>query len=111
RAAVDEQVYRLERDCVRPLIHRHQIYMELEPTWLAPFERLPELRRAGREDYAMVFESGARLRAEELEEDPRRADAAGYARRTEDEGRDGYTHIWSATDGPPVRARRSAGAP
>ena len=54
---------------------------------LGPFERLPELRRATPEDFDQVHESGARLRAEELEEDPRTADAAGFAKRVEDECR------------------------
>jgi ribosomal protein S18 acetylase RimI-like enzyme len=111
RAAARELVRRLERESVKPRIHRDQVYMKLEPAWLAPFERLPGLRRAGREDYTMVFDSGARLRAEELEEDPRVADPGGYARRTEDECRDGYTHLWCDADGLRFRASVSAVTP
>jgi len=111
RAAVDELVSRLECDRVLPRIRRNQVYMKLGPQELAPFEPVPELRRALREDYATVFESGARLRTEELEEDPRNADPAGYARRTEDECRDGYTHLWSDAQGLRFRASVSAVTP
>jgi ribosomal protein S18 acetylase RimI-like enzyme len=68
--------------------------MALEHGQLPAFERLPELRRAGREDYDLLYSSGALLRLEELEEDPRLADPAGYAKRVEEECRDGFTHIW-----------------
>ena len=111
RAAVNELVGRLAREDLPPRIRRDQVYMKLEPEGLAPFEPLPELRRAARDDYAMVFESGARLRTEELEEDPRLVDPAGYARRTEDECRDGYTHVWSDAQGLCFRASVSAVTP
>ena len=78
---------------------------------LPPLEPVPELRLATTADYAVVFESGARLRTEELEEDPRIADPAGYARRTEDECRDGYTHVWSDAQGLRFRASVSAVTP
>jgi hypothetical protein len=78
---------------VAPRLERQQVYMSLVRGALAPFERLPELRRATPEDFDQVHDSGARLRAEELEEDPRTADAAGFAKRVEDECRDGYTHV------------------
>jgi ribosomal protein S18 acetylase RimI-like enzyme len=111
RAAVNALVSRLDRDAIAARIRRDQVYMKLAPEQLATFEPLPELRRATREDYAIVFESGARLRTEELEEDPRIADPAGYARRTEDECRDGYTHVWSDAQGLRFRASVSAVTP
>ena len=40
---------------------------------------------AGPDDEALVAESGARLRLEELDEDPRDADPAGYRRRVAEE--------------------------
>ena len=70
-----------------------------------------KLRRASREDVRVLYESGADLRAEELEEDPRQADPAGYARRTEDESRDGYTHLWTDPQGLRFRASVSAVTP
>jgi predicted GNAT family acetyltransferase len=48
------------------------------------------------------------MRAEELEEDPRVADPAGYARRVEEECRDGYTFLWF--EGPELRFRASISA-
>ena len=111
RAAVHELSGRLEREGVPPRIRRDQIYMSLAPEQLAPFERVPELRRAGREDYQTLYDSGAALRAEELEEDPRQADPAGFARRTEDESRDGYTHLWTDARGLRFRASVSALTP
>ena len=44
----------------------------------------------------MLYESGARLRAEELEEDPREGDDTAYRRRVEEESRDGSTFLWIA---------------
>jgi hypothetical protein len=87
---------------------RDQSYLALERGRLAPFERLPELRRAQPEDYALVYDSGARLRSEELDEDPRETDAGAYARRVEEECRDGYTHLWVDRDGLRFRASVSA---
>ena len=56
----------------------------------------------------LVYESGARLRAEELEEDPREADPAGYRRRVEEECRDGHTYLWKDAAGLCFRASVSA---
>ena len=111
RTAVYEITARLDHEGLPPRIRRDQIYMRLAPGDLAAFEPLPELRRAARDDYALLFESGARLRAEELDEDPRVADPAGYTRRTEDECRDGYTHVWSDAHGLCFRASVSAVTP
>ena len=111
RRAVAEMVTRLDRDGVAPRIRRDQCYMSLPADRLAPFEPVPELRRAAREDHGIVYESGANLRTEELEEDPRHADPAGYARRTEDECRDGYTHLWTDDAGLRFRASVSAVTP
>lgn len=91
-----------------PRLARDQVYMSLPRGRLAPFARLPELRRAAPADHAAVFESGARLRAEELEEDPRAADPAAYARRVEEECRDGYTWVWLDAEGLRFRASVSA---
>jgi len=111
RAAVHGLVRRLGQEGVQPRLQRDQIYMSLDPEELASFEPLPQLRRALREDFRLMYEPGADLRAEELEEDPRLADPAGYARRTEDECRDGYTHVWIDADGLRFRASVSAITP
>ena len=111
RGAVHDLVARLGRDGVAPRIRRDQTYMSLGAQALAPFEPLPELRRATQDDQLMVFESGAELRAEELEEDPRLADLVGYTRRTENECRDGYTHVWTDAQGLRFRASVSAVTP
>ena len=73
---------------------------------IAPFDHLEALRRARREDYDLVYQSGAMLRAEELDEDPRVSDPFGYAKRVEEECRDGYTHLWVDDEGLCFRARR-----
>ena len=111
RAAVHELAGRLAREGLPARIQRDQIYMSLTPGELTPFESLPDLRRAGREDFQVLHDSGAELRAEELEEDPRQADPAGFARRTEDETRDGYTHLWTDAQGLRFRASVSAVTP
>ena len=111
RAAVRELVARLESEGLHARIHRDQTYMSWAPGALAPFEPLPELRRATQSDHLMVFESGADLRAEELGEDPRHVDLVGYSRRTENECRDGYTHLWSDESGLRFRASVSAVTP
>jgi len=111
RAAVHELAGRLAREGVPPRIQRDQIYMSLAPDELAPYEPLPALRRAAREDLKLLHDSGADLRAEELDEDPRQADPVGYARRTEDESRDGYTHLWTDARGLRFRASVSAVTP
>lgn len=92
-------VLRLERD---------QTYMALDPGDLPPFERLPELRHARREDYSLVYETGAALRAEELLEDPREIDPVAYARRAEEDCRDGHTWIWRDARGLVFRSSISA---
>lgn len=96
------------RDGLEPRLHRQQVYMRLEPRDLPEFERLPELRPARPEDYALVYDTGAALRAEELEEDPRVVDPRGYPRRVEEECRDGYTWLWLDAKGLRFRASISA---
>jgi len=91
-----------------PRLRRRQLYMSLAPGALAVLPRLPELRPARREDYAFVYESGALLRAEELLEDPREADPVGFARRTEEDCRDGHTYVWRDARGLVFRASVSA---
>ncbi|HTK32759.1 MAG TPA: GNAT family N-acetyltransferase [Candidatus Saccharimonadaceae bacterium] len=78
----------------RPRLTRDQTYMTIERGALPPFERLPALRAARPADRELVYESGARLRLEELEEDPRDGDERAYARRVEEECRDGHTFVW-----------------
>jgi ribosomal protein S18 acetylase RimI-like enzyme len=91
-----------------PRIERPQIYMTLRRGSRAPTEPLPELRPARPGDFDAVYLSGAELRAEELDEDPRKVDAAAYARRVEDECRDGYTWVWCDERGLVFRASVSA---
>jgi predicted GNAT family acetyltransferase len=107
-AAVEPFTRRLRSAGIEPRLHRRQVYMALEPVSLPPFERLPELRLATAADYAALYESGARLRAEELEEDPRLTDPATYARRVEEEARDGSTWVW--LEGGALRFRASVSA-
>ncbi len=111
RGAVHEMVERLELEGLSPRIRRDQTYMSLVPEALASFEPLPDLRRAAQDDQRIVFESGADLRVEELEEDPRTVDLAGYTRRTENECRDGYTYLWTDDEGLRFRASVSAVTP
>ena len=108
RAAVGTFVRRFAAAGVPARIVRDQSYLALDRGRLAPFERLAELRRAQPEDYALVYDSGARLRSEELDEDPRQTDAGAYARRVEEECRDGYTHLWVDREGLCFRASVSA---
>jgi uncharacterized protein len=108
RAAVDALADRLDREGAAARLRRNQLYMQLDPGDLAPAEPVPTLRRAAREDYALIYESGAELRAEELEEDPRLHDPTGWARRIEEECRDGYTHVWVDDRGLCFRASVSA---
>jgi len=93
---------------LEPRLRRRQIYMSLRPGALPVIPRLPELRPARREDYALVYESGAVLRAEELLEDPRETDPIAYARRTEEDCRDGHTYVWRDARGLVFRASVSA---
>jgi len=96
---------------LEPRLRRRQIYMSLPPGALPAVPRLPELRPARREDYALVYESGARLRAEELLEDPRETDPVAYARRCEEDCRDGHTFVWRDARGLVFRASVSALTP
>lgn len=89
-------------------LQREQTYLSLEPGAIPTFERLPELRAARREDYALLYETGAALRAEELLEDPREVDAVGFARRVEEDCRDGHTLVWRDARGMVFRAGLSA---
>ncbi|MFN8589090.1 MAG: GNAT family N-acetyltransferase [Candidatus Eisenbacteria bacterium] len=91
-----------------PRLLREQSYLALSPGHLPPFLRLPELRTARREDYALVYETGAALRAEELLEDPRAVDAVAYARRAEEDCRDGHTWVWRDARGMCFRSSISA---
>jgi uncharacterized protein len=108
RDAVGPFLQRFSRSGMVPRLDRSQVYMDLEASALPPFERLPELIPAGREDFAVVYESGARLREEELEEDPRTADPAAYQRRVEEECRDGHTFLWKVAGELLFRASVSA---
>jgi hypothetical protein len=108
RAAVGPFLERFARSGLQPRLDRAQIYMSLVPEALRPFDRLPELRPAAPADLDLVHESGALLRAEELEEDPRNVDPAAYRRRAEEECRDGYTLLWVGADGLRFRASVSA---
>jgi ribosomal protein S18 acetylase RimI-like enzyme len=92
--AVDVFVEAFQYDELAPRLHRRQVYLSLESDRLLDLDRLPALRPARPEDFTMVYESGAALRHEELEEDPRVADPRGYPRRVEEECRDGHTWIW-----------------
>lgn len=91
-----------------PRLAREQYYLSLAPEALPPFERLPELRPARREDYPLIYETGAALRAEELLEDPRDIDPIAYARRVEEDCRDGHTYVWRDARGLCFRAGISA---
>ncbi|MBI1798768.1 MAG: GNAT family N-acetyltransferase [Candidatus Eisenbacteria bacterium] len=91
-----------------PRLRRDQVYMALRHDRLAGIEPLAALRPARPEDYALVYETGARLRAEELEEDPRDIDPAAYARRVEEECREESTFVWR--EGDQLRFRASVSA-
>jgi ribosomal protein S18 acetylase RimI-like enzyme len=108
RRSVDSFLHRFEPPGLTPRLDRDQVYLALENGQLPPFEPLPELAPAGPHDAELLYESGAELRAEELEEDPRRIDPAGYRRRVEEESRDGHTFLWTDTDGLRFRASVSA---
>jgi hypothetical protein len=108
RAAALATVRHLGRTGLAPRLEREQVYMALEPEALPPFERLPELAPAQPADFDLVHESGARLRLEELEEDPRATDPDAYRRRVEEECRDGHTWLWRDAEGLCFRASVSA---
>ena len=68
----------------------------------------PDLRTARREDYAFLYHAGADLRTEELLEDPRVVDPVAFARRVEEECRDGWTWVLRDARGLCFRAGVSA---
>lgn len=109
--AVETVVAGLSGAGVEPRLHRRQRYLAVERGGVADTEGVPELRRAEPADYTRLFESGARLRIEELNEDPRTADPEGWARRVDEECRDGYTHLWEDGEGLCFRASVSAWTP
>lgn len=108
RATARTVVQHLGRAGLTPRLERDQVYMALAPGALPPFERLPELAPAQPAHFDLVHESGARLRLEELEEDPRASDPDAYRRRVEEECRDGHTWLWRDADGLCFRASVSA---
>jgi len=108
RAAVAATRERFPGPDLPPRLEREQRYLSLAPGALAPFARLPELRPARPEDHVLVYESGAALRAEELLEDPREVDPVAYARRVEEDCRDGHTYVWRDARGLVFRASVSA---
>lgn len=108
RAAVETMVQGLARAGLRPRLERAQVYMALRRGELRGHEPLPELSPARAEDAPLVHESGAELRREELEEDPRLVDPSGYRRRVEEECRDGHTWLWR--DGGVLKFRASVSA-
>ena len=99
---------RLARVALLPRLERDQVYMAVSRGPLDAFEPLLDLRPACPDDYDLVFETGAQLRAEELAEDPRLVDPAAYARRVEEECRDGFTFVWR--EGSTLRFRASLSA-
>lgn len=107
-APLEAFLERFGRSGLAPRLDREQVFMTLGPEPLSRFERLSELRAARPEDAPMVHDSGALLRAEELEEDPRAVDPAAYRRRVEDECRDGHTYLWTDAEGLCFRASVSA---
>ncbi len=89
-------------------LEREQVYLSLDRTLLRHDEPLAGLRTAQREDYSFLYHAGADLRAEELLEDPRETDPIAYARRVEEECRDGWTWIVRDDRGLVFRAGISA---
>jgi len=93
-------------------LEREQVYLVLERApgtsggYSGPLA--PELRTARREDYAFLYHAGADLRTEELLEDPRTIDPVAFARRVEEECRDGWTWILRDARGLCFRAGVSA---
>lgn len=108
RAAVDPFMTGFAPAGPVPRLDRAQLYMALDAPAVEGIEPVPGLRPATPADRALVFESGAALRAEELEEDPRVVDPEGYARRVEEECRDGHTLVWIDDEGLCFRAGVSA---
>lgn len=108
RRAVEPFVTCFAAAGVTPRLERAQTYMAVERGAFVATQGLPELRPAEPEDYDRVFDSGASLRIEELGEDPREADPMSYARRVEEECRDGHTFVWTDAEGLRFRASVSA---
>jgi len=108
RAAVDPFMEAFGASGPRPRLDRAQLYMALDAPAIDGIEPVPQLRPANLADRALVYETGAALRAEELEEDPRTIDPEGYARRVEEECRDGHTLLWTDAHGLCFRAGVSA---
>jgi len=94
RGGVNAIVARLRAAGIEPRRCRDHTYMAVAQGGLPDFERVSALRPARPEDYAIVHDSGADLRAEEVGDDPRTSDPDGYARRVREECREGYTHLW-----------------
>ena len=111
RAAVTALLERLRLAGFEPRLLRDQLYMTLERGALTAFDRLVELNPANRNDYDLVYTSGAMLRLEELEEDPRVADPFAWTKRVEEECREGHTHLWQDSQGLCFRASVSALTP
>jgi len=108
RAAVTAVVARLGAAGLSPRLEQSQTYLAVERGGLRSSQPLPELRTAGPEDHELVFQTGAEMRAEELQEDPRVADPEGYARRAQAECREGYTYLWLENGALRFRASLSA---
>jgi ribosomal protein S18 acetylase RimI-like enzyme len=89
-------------------LERSQVYLVLERPPGTSGMLAPELRTARREDYAYLYHAGADLRTEELLEDPRNVDPVAFARRVEEECRDGWTWILRDARGLCFRAGVSA---
>ena len=101
-------------------LERAQVYLVLDRSAAArlaaprpaaagtPAGPTPELRTARREDYAFLYHAGADLRTEELLEDPRVVDPVAFARRVEEECRDGWTWVLRDARGLCFRAGVSA---
>jgi hypothetical protein len=108
RKAVGAFVQRFGAGSPPPRLDRAQVYMVLDRGGLPSCARVPQLAPARPEDFALLYESGAQLRAEELDEDPRVVDSLGYRRRVEEETRDGHTYLWKDAAGLCFRASISA---
>ena len=91
-----------------PRLTRSQVYLALERFPGAAGMLAPDLRTARREDYAFLYQAGAELRTEELLEDPREIDPVAFARRVEEECRDGWTWVLRDARGLCFRAGVSA---
>ena len=89
-------------------LERDQTYMALAPEALVRGETRADLREARAEDYAFLYQAGAELRCEELLEDPREVDPIAYARRVQEECRDGWTWVLRDANGLSFRAGLSA---